>query len=161
MPDLKIIIGGRNFTISCNPGEESAAMESVGLLNAEAELLNGQLGRLPEDKMLLLSGLLLGDKIKSLKHEQSALEETLRTAQTKLNELSSKSDVSVDKIDDSKHEPAEKNFHVLDEGKALLELQEVSDMLDVLITNIEVPYSKTQFENKERVEDEEAQDSFL
>ena len=55
MPDLKVIIGGRNFNIACNNGEESAAQESANLLNEEAELLNGQLGRLPEDKMLLLS----------------------------------------------------------------------------------------------------------
>ena len=92
MPDLKVLIGGRNFNISCNPGEENAAQESANLLNHEAELLHAQLGRLPEDKMLLLSGLLLGDKIRALKHEQSALEEALSDTQSKVNELKSKSD---------------------------------------------------------------------
>ena len=90
MPDLKVAIGDRSYTISCNPGEESAAIESADFLSQEAELLQGQLGRLPEDKMLLLSGLLLGDKIRALKHEKSALEETLRLTQSKLNNLSEK-----------------------------------------------------------------------
>ena len=90
MPDLKVLIGGRNYSISCNPGEEIAATESASLLDQEAQLIQDQLGRLPEDKMLLLSGLLLGDKIRALKHERSALEETLRVTQSKFNDLSSK-----------------------------------------------------------------------
>ena len=72
MPDLKVLIGGRHYNISCNPGEENAAKESARLLDQEADLIQNQLGRLSEDKMLLLSGLLLGDKIRALKHEKKS-----------------------------------------------------------------------------------------
>ena len=136
MPDLKVLIGGRNFNISCNPGEESAAQESANLLNHEAELLHAQLGRLPEDKMLLLSGLLLGDKIRALKHEQSALEEALSDTQSKVNELKLKSDPEKTDFDNRLTEKTDKGSMTVPEEKVLEELQDISDSLDKLIKNI-------------------------
>ena len=161
MPDLKVIIGGRNFNISCNPGEESAAQESANLLNNEAELLNGQLGRLPEDKMLLLSGLLLGYKIRALKHQQSALEETLRTTQAKLNERISKSDLSLTGLDEPVTPSTVNNLSTLIEEKALIELQEISDILDDLIVKINIPYLKQNLENDLKISHDDTQESFL
>jgi cell division protein ZapA len=161
MPDLKVIIGGRNFNISCNPGEEDAAQESANLLNEEAELLNGQLGRLPEDKMLLLSGLLLGDKIRALKREQVALEATLRTTQAKLNELISKSDPILTGLDEPVPPLTVNKLSPSSEDKALLELQAISDMLDDLIIKINLPYPKQDLGNNTKISDDDAQESFL
>ena len=159
MPDLKVLIGGRNFNISCNPGEEKAAQESANLLNHEAELLHAQLGRLPEDKMLLLSGLLLGDKIRALKHEQSALEEALSATQSKVNEISSKSDVEITRFDDGLTEQANNSLETVPEEKVLEELQEISDTLDNLIKNI--LNLKTDSEKQSSLLGEVPQDSFL
>ena len=159
MPDLKVLIGGRNFNISCNPGEENAAQESANLLNHEAELLHAQLGRLPEDKMLLLSGLLLGDKIRALKHEQSALEEALSATQSKVNEIRSKSDVEITRFDDGLTEQANKSLVTVPEEKVLEELQEISDLLDNLIKNI--LNLKTDSEKQSTLLADDPQDSFL
>jgi cell division protein ZapA len=159
MPDLKVLIGGRNFNISCNPGEENAAQESANLLNHEAELLHAQLGRLPEDKMLLLSGLLLGDKIRALKHEQSALEEALSDTQSKVNELKSKSDVEKTEFDNGLIEKANKGSMTVPEEKVLVELQDISDSLDKLIKN--VLNLKTEEEKISKLPLDDPQDSFL
>ena len=159
MPDLKVLIGGRNFNISCNPGEENAAQESANLLNHEAELLHAQLGRLPEDKMLLLSGLLLGDKIRALKHEQSALEEALSATQSKVNEIRSKSDVEITRFDDGLTGQANKSLVTVPEEKVLEELQEISDLLDNLIKNI--LNLKTDSEKQSTLLADDPQDSFL
>jgi cell division protein ZapA len=159
MPDLKVLIGGRNFNISCNPGEENAAQESANLLNHEAELLHAQLGRLPEDKMLLLSGLLLGDKIRALKHEQSALEEALSATQSKVNELTSKSDTEKTEFDNGLTEKANKGLMTVPEEKVLEELQDISDSLDKLIRNI--LNLKTEGEKISILPAEDPQDSFL
>jgi cell division protein ZapA len=159
MPDLKVLIGGRNFNISCNPGEENAAQESANLLNHKAELLHAQLGRLPEDKMLLLSGLLLGDKIRALKHEQSVLEEALRDTQSKVNELKSKSDVEKTEFDNGLTEKANKGSITVPEQKVLEELQDISDSLDELIKNI--LNIKTEEEKISKLPPEDSQDSFL
>ena len=159
MPDLKVLIGGRNFNISCNPGEENAAQESANLLNHEAELLHAQLGRLPEDKMLLLSGLLLGDKIRALKHEQSALEEALSATQSKVNEIRSKSDVEITRFDDGLTGQSNKSLVTVPEEKVLQELQEISDLLDNLIKNI--LNLKTDSEKQSTLLADNPQDSFL
>ena len=159
MPDLKVLIGGRNFNISCNPGEENAAHESANLLNHEAELLHAQLGRLPEDKMLLLSGLLLGDKIRALKHEQSALEEALSDTQSKANELKSKSDVEKTEFDNDLTEKSNKGSMTVPEQKVLEELQDISDSLDKLIKNI--LNIKTEEEKISKLPPDDSQDSFL
>jgi cell division protein ZapA len=142
MPDLKVVIGGRNFNISCNPGEESAAQESANFLDQEAELLQAQLGRLPEDKMLLMSGLLLGDKIRVLKHEQIALEETLRVTQAKLNELRSKYDSDSILSAETSQKLVDNSLRDSIEEEALTAIQNISDMLDDLISNVNISYSK-------------------
>ena len=159
MPDLKVLIGGRNFNISCNPGEENAAQESANLLNHEAELLHAQLGRLPEDKMLLLSGLLLGDKIRALKHEQSALEEALSDTQSKVNELKSKSDSDKTKFVNGLTEKANKVSMTVPEEKVLGDLQDISDLLDKLIKNI--LNLKTEEEKISKLVLDDPQESFL
>jgi cell division protein ZapA (FtsZ GTPase activity inhibitor) len=143
MPDLKVVIGGRNFNISCNPGEESAAKESASFLDQEAELVQQQLGRLTEDKMLLLSGLLLGDKIRALRHEQSALEERLRTTQSKLNELSLTRHTSSNLGNDLPKDSPTVNSQSFTDESALVALQSISDMLDNVINafNTSIKYS--------------------
>jgi len=159
MPDLKGLIRSRNFNISCNPGEESAAQESANLLNHEAELLHAQLGRLPEDKMLLLSGLLLGDKIRALKHEQSALEEALSDTQSKVNELKLKSDPEKTDFDNGLTEKTDKGSMTVPEEKVLGDLQDISDLLDKLIKNI--LNLKTEEEKISKLVLDDPQESFL
>jgi cell division protein ZapA len=161
MPDLKVLIGGRSFNITCNAGEEGAAQDSAKLLDQEAELLQGQLGRLPEDKMLLLSGLLLGDKIRAIKHEQVALEETLRVTQTKLNELFSQSDQTLGEGSESFLKDDGRNSIGGSKETALLEMQNISDMLDELIRKINTYSSENISENNNLRSDDSTQESFL
>ena len=160
MPDLKVLIGGRNYNISCNPGEEIAASESASLLDQEAQLIQDQLGRLPEEKMLLLSGLLLGDKIRSLKDEKSELEETLRVAQSKLSDISS----SVDKTEvNNASVPITKEEDLINnnEKDQIISLQGISDLLDTVIRDLEVLSSNETGQKESNPEDHNGQKSFL
>ena len=158
MPDLKVVIGGRNFNISCNPGEESAAEESASFLDQEAELVQEQLGRLSEDKMLLLSGLLLGDKIRALRHEQSALEERLRTTQSELNELSLKTHPSSNLSNWSPKESPSANLEGLTDERALVALQSISDMLDDVINAFD---TSVKYSNQEQDFDDKPQGTLI
>ena len=160
MPDLKVLIGGRNYNISCNPGEEIAASESASLLDQEAQLIQDQLGRLPEEKMLLLSGLLLGDKIRSLKDEKSALEETLRETQSKLNDINS----SVNKTETSNASGSITNEEDLinnNQTDQIISLQGISDLLDTVIRDLERLSSREKREKEQNLEDHNEQKSFL
>lgn len=94
MPEVSITIGGRSFQLACNPGEEPQLQAAAELLNAEAETLGAQAGRLTESRMLLMAGLMLADKtIEAGQQVQFAadrlarLEEQLRAAETKIGSL--------------------------------------------------------------------------
>lgn len=66
MPEVTVSIGKRNFVLACNEGEESHLKAAAKLLGAEADTLQSQIGRVPEARMLLMSGLMLADKVKEM-----------------------------------------------------------------------------------------------
>ena len=77
MPDLEISIGGRAFSVSCQPGEEHFLRSAAAMIDAEAQPLLTQMGRLPEERMLLMSGLMLADKTASIEDENRQLKAKL------------------------------------------------------------------------------------
>ena len=86
MPEVAINIGDKKFTVTCQPGEESALEAAASLLNDEAAFLVNEIGQLSEQKLLLMSGLMLADKMatqsEKLAKSEIALEEALKKAQT-------------------------------------------------------------------------------
>ena len=84
MPEVAINIGDKKFTVTCQPGEESALEAAASLLNDEASFLVSEIGQLSEQKLLLMSGLMLADKMtaqsEKLTKAERALEEALARA---------------------------------------------------------------------------------
>jgi cell division protein ZapA len=80
VPELEVIIGGKGFQVACQPGEEHFLRSAAAMLDAEAQPLIAELGRLPEAKLLLMAGLMLADKT-------AAVEDELRTLRARLAEL--------------------------------------------------------------------------
>jgi len=66
MPEVHITIGGRQFEVACQEGEESYLHSAAKMLDDEAQVLSDQVGRMPEARMLLMAGLLLADKTASV-----------------------------------------------------------------------------------------------
>lgn len=79
MPEVEIKIGGRAFEVFCQDGEEHYLHSAAKMLDAEASVLAGQIGRLPEARMLLMAGLMLADKT-------AGLEDKLREAEARMAE---------------------------------------------------------------------------
>ena len=77
MPEVTITIGGRDFPVACQTGEEHFLRSAAALLNAEAAPLVAQMGRLPESRMLLMAGLMLADKTAALEDELRGLKARL------------------------------------------------------------------------------------
>ena len=73
MPDVDITIGGRTFQVFCQEGEEHFLRGAAQMLDAEAQPLVAQLGRLPESRLLLMAGLMLADKTAAVEDEIRAL----------------------------------------------------------------------------------------
>lgn len=92
MPDLDVTIGGKVFTVSCQPGEEHFLRGAAQLLDAEAAPLMSAMGRLPEAKMLLMAGLMLADKT-------AALEDELRQTREKLAALEARPAPAAERVE--------------------------------------------------------------
>jgi cell division protein ZapA len=80
MPELTVTIGGKTFEVACQDGEEEFLHAAAAMLDAEASVLTEQIGRLPEARMLLMSGLMLADRT-------AGLEDQLRVAQAEIARL--------------------------------------------------------------------------
>ena len=102
MPEVAINIGDKKFTVTCQPGEESALEAAASLLNDEAAFLVNQIGQLSEQKLLLMSGLMLADKMatqsEKLVKSEMALEEALTKAKTLEESVNSRQTPVVDEI---------------------------------------------------------------
>ena len=57
MPEIQIIIGGREFEVACQEGEEHYLQTAAQMLDGEAAVLANQIGRMPESRMLLMAEL--------------------------------------------------------------------------------------------------------
>ena len=75
MTELEISIGGRIFSVACDNEEQEKVKEAAALLNEEADSIQSQLGRLPESKMLLLSALMIADRLVDAETESKKFKE--------------------------------------------------------------------------------------
>lgn len=80
MPEEKIVIGGKEFEVACQPGEEHYLRAAAAMLDAEAAPVVAQMGRIPESRMLLMAGLMLADKT-------AGQEDELRLLRARITEL--------------------------------------------------------------------------
>lgn len=83
MAELEIMIGGRSFEVGCQEGEEHFLQTAAAMLDAEAQPLIAQMGRMPESRLLLMAGLMLADRA-------AAVEDDLRVVRARLQELESR-----------------------------------------------------------------------
>ena len=99
MPEVTISIGGRNFEVSCQEGEESYLHSAAKMLDTEAQALASQIGRIPEPRMLLMAGLMLADKTAAMEDKVSSVEEQLSAVQAELIALQNKPALAPERIE--------------------------------------------------------------
>ena len=75
-------IGGRDFEVACQEGEEHFLQSAAQLLDAEASTLVSQIGRMPEGRMLLMAGLMLADKSAGMDEQLRVLEDQVAQQET-------------------------------------------------------------------------------
>ncbi len=95
MPEVRISVGGRDFDVACQEGEEHFLQSAAEMLDAEASVLVDQIGRLPESRMLLMAGLMLADKTAGLGDKIKRLEADLGARSARIDELQGAQPVAV------------------------------------------------------------------
>jgi cell division protein ZapA len=96
MAEVRISIGGRDFDVACQEGEEHFLKSAAQMLNAEASVLVDQIGRMPENRMLLMAGLMLADKTAGLDEQMRKLEEKLAAQDAWIEALQNKPGLAAD-----------------------------------------------------------------
>ena len=77
-----ITVGGRQFEVACQDGEEGFLKAAAEVLDGEARLLTDQVGRVAENRMLLMAGLMLADKTVALEEAVGSSKQKLEDART-------------------------------------------------------------------------------
>lgn len=87
MPELEIRIGGRAFQVACQEGEEGFLQAAAALLDAEAQPLVAQAGRLPEARLLLMAGLMLADRMAGLTDQARQADARAEAAEARMRHI--------------------------------------------------------------------------
>ncbi len=90
MPEITLEIGGRTFSLACDPGEEASLKMAAEMLAIEARRLEDAIGRVPESRMLLMAGLMLADRTKEMETTCQLSETRLKTLEDRLLESEAK-----------------------------------------------------------------------
>ncbi len=87
MTEVKVAIGGREFGVACQEGEEHYLHSAAAMLDTEASALSAQIGRLPESRMLLMAGLMLADKTAGMEEQLREMKAQMATVQQEVETL--------------------------------------------------------------------------
>jgi cell division protein ZapA len=99
MPNVTITIGGRDFDVACQEGEEHFLQSAAKLLDNEASVLVSQIGRMPEPRMLLMAGLMLADKTLGMEEQLRASEKRLNSLRAEVQALQSQKSPEPERIE--------------------------------------------------------------
>ena len=63
MPEVSIEIAGKQYRVGCGDGEEARVAELGARIDAEASVLAKQMGQISDSRLMLMSALMLADKL--------------------------------------------------------------------------------------------------
>ena len=84
MSEVEISVGGRRYTIACNPGEEKDVLLASEKLDKEAEHIVKNIGKVADVKLLLMAGLMIAGRLKTVEKELSIKSEEISELQNSL-----------------------------------------------------------------------------
>jgi cell division protein ZapA len=80
MSSVRVTIGGREFQVSCDDGEEGRIKNLARLLDERVKTLGGGTGRISESHLMMLAGLMLTDELEDAKRELKQLRQEIQNS---------------------------------------------------------------------------------
>ena len=74
MPEVTVDVAGRSYRIGCGEGEEVHLVRLAELVDNEASRLGRKLGQMTEGRLMLMSALMLADKLADAEASQAEAE---------------------------------------------------------------------------------------
>ncbi len=87
MSEVEIYVGDRKFTISCNPGEEKDVLLASEELDKEAKNIVKSIGKVSDDKLLLMAGLMIAGRIKIIDEDVSRMSKEISELEHNISTL--------------------------------------------------------------------------
>jgi cell division protein ZapA len=78
MSALRITIGGREYQVACDDGQETHLKNLARLLDERVRSIGGGNGRISEPQLIMLAGLMLTDELEDAKREMAQLRGDIR-----------------------------------------------------------------------------------
>lgn len=63
MPEVTVDVAGRTYRLGCADGEEAHLVRLAELVDTEAQRLHRKIGQMTEGRLMLMSALMLADKL--------------------------------------------------------------------------------------------------
>lgn len=78
MSSLRIYIGGREYQVACDDGEEERLKNLARLLDQRIVAMGGGTGKISDSQLMMLAGLMLADELEDAKRELAHLRNDIR-----------------------------------------------------------------------------------
>ena len=93
MVEVSVRIGERTYIVECDEGEEEAVQAAAKDFDSEAQSILGGVGKVPEAKVLLMAGLMLGGRLKNQEKNFHAQNQKIKTLESHIKELMERIDL--------------------------------------------------------------------
>ena len=134
MSEVEISIGGKKYTIACNPGEEKDVLAASEELDKEAKNIINSLGKVSDVKLLLMAGLMIGGRLKTVEQEFYGKSNEIIELQNKILTLKNKNQKLISENNDSKiYEKVENTNLYMDDNSFEKTLKSIHFRLNALI----------------------------
>ena len=125
MAEVDIKVAGRTYRVGCGTGEEERVAELGARIDTEATALASQMGQISEGRLLLMSALMLADKL-------SDTEMALGDAVTRASEAEAAA-----KLAPSEAKPAEPAIDAEREAQIAANLDQLSARIETLVDRMQ------------------------
>ncbi len=93
MPEVSIQVAGRQYRVGCGEGEEAHVTRMAAMIDEEATKLTEALGQMPEGRLMMMSALMLADRLNDAEKASATAERKAANAEKLAEKQAAPSDL--------------------------------------------------------------------
>tara|TARA_B100000902_G_C27014399_1_gene766458 strand:+ start:324 stop:821 length:498 start_codon:yes stop_codon:yes gene_type:complete len=118
MAEINVKIGEKTYIIACDEGEELEVQAAANEFNNEAQNILGGIGKVPEVKLLLMAGLMLGGRVRTLDRSCQSQVKQIEALENQVYELKENYQLLKSESDSVKSEPSKEQANEFEKPEA-------------------------------------------
>jgi len=84
MAEVTVDIAGRSYRLGCGEGEEEHLVNLATIIDGDARALSRQFGQMPEGRLMLMTALMVADRLAEIEGQTYDLEDRLARAEKQI-----------------------------------------------------------------------------